>query len=178
MPYPLTRKQWIEQLARETARMSYPGGMSQWGKTKQIVRSGTKIKVEEYFATDFPLMELWSDINRAAQTYDQWHKQQANSLEGVLREGECVASRDTQRAAVAAKFINTFMHQLMKYEHFKPLWRHLHLPLDSRVFDSLRGIKGTAAGELRELIDDRSAYALSYEEYAQVQSKLWDRFPN
>jgi hypothetical protein len=70
------------------------------------------------------------------------------------------------------------MHQLMKYEHFKPLWRHLHLPLDSRVFDSLRGIKGTAAGELRELIDDRSAYALSYEEYAQVQSKLWDRFPN
>lgn len=172
MPFPLTLQQWVECLARETARLSYPGGMSRGARP--VVTQGAKTTIEEYFATKFSLEDVWSHTSRVAQAYDEWHENHARSLESVLRRGGCLGNRENEGTVVAAKFIDTFMHQLMKYDRVRSLWRHLHLPLDSRVFASLRRLEGVAASTIRTQIGARRAYALSYEEYSRVQAELWN----
>jgi hypothetical protein len=171
MAYPSTTTELLEQIARETARMSYPGGMSR-GK-KPVVRAGTKRAIEEYFTTLFPLADIWQHTEAVARRYDQWHNEQTRILGRFLTTQSCLASPENDVFAVAAKFLNTFMHQLMKYERFRPLWQHLHLPLDARVFESVNHVDGAAGLSLRKAIGSRRAYALSPKQYAQVQAGLW-----
>ena len=73
MPYPLTIQELQEAIARETARMSYPGGMSRG--VKQVVIKGAKQNIEEYFATVFPMGDLWNTVGQIAsstQDYDKY----------------------------------------------------------------------------------------------------------
>jgi hypothetical protein len=174
-------EQWLQQIARETARMSYPGSMSRG--QKPIVVGKTKAKLEDYFANEFPLRDLWEKSSQRAKDYDSWHKAQSVALGDYLaREGHLGNSSNDKRV-VAAKFLNTFMHQLMKYEPFPPLWERLHLPLDARVFDSLRSSgnpthesnmsSSIALQQILEIIAGKTAYSISYPAYQSIQKHLW-----
>jgi hypothetical protein len=160
----------LEHVGRETARMSYPGSMSR-GK-KPVVHKGTKAKLEEYFAKtkSFPLRQVWLSASRLTATYENWHRARTAEIANAL--GQKV-SKHNNRKAVAAKFLNTFMHQLMKYEPCRPLWPALHLPLDGRVFAALTQLKSPSLSAVQPLLS-RSAYSLSYTEYLEVQRALWN----
>jgi hypothetical protein len=140
---------------------------------KPIVRGGTKQIVEEYFAAATSLREAWTNAVQVAQDYDSWHRQQAQLFGAVLRDRKCLGHPQYDADVVAAKCIDTFMHQLMKYEPCRALWRHLHLPLDARVLASLRRWKSDAARTLWRQVGRRSPYTLSYDDYSRWQNDLW-----
>jgi hypothetical protein len=169
MPDPLTDTILLEKITRETARMSFPGSMSR-GK-KQIVRKGAKKALEEFFVTSFPMRALSSQAQEISQQYDQWHGRRAREIGGVLKL--YFGNPDNNPVVVGAKFLDTFMHQLMKYERCRPLWSQLHLALDQRIFDALRRLKSNALYPAREFLN-KSPYAISYKNYVQIQNCLWE----
>ena len=79
-----------------------------------------------------------------------------------------------QIVKAGTKFLNTFMHQLMKYKRAHPLWQKLHLPLDSRVFQSFRHISVTspAIREIITCIGEKTAYSISRKDYKFIQENL------
>lgn len=167
MDIPSTLADLIERIARETARMSYPGSMSRGNKP--VVRKGTKALLEEHFAKEFPLREVWSSAPKLARTYDDWHYSRSVEISKAL--GKSV-SRYNNPIAVAAKFLNTFMHQLMKYEPCRALWPVLHLPLDARVFTALSRLHSKSLAPVEPLFTD-SPYKLPYEAHQDIQAALW-----
>ena len=164
---PLTRKDLFRCIAVETARMSYPGSMSR-GK-KPVVFKGTKKALEGYFNDAFPIENVWNDAPTIARDYDRWHKSRVDEIVTFIREH---VSDHNVPCSVAAKFLNTFMHQLMKYEQGRPLFTCLQLPLDARVFRTLLRIKSPCITPLRDTFRN-SPYALPYEQHAAVQLALW-----
>lgn len=122
----ITKKGYLKEIARETAKMSWPGEMN------NIVIGGTKAELEEYFTgPEFSIEELWDGTSIAYTDYERWHKKQTQNIsKHVVVKTE---KKPYVSVAVSAKFLNTFMHQLMKYEKFSGLYERLHLPLDSRV---------------------------------------------
>jgi hypothetical protein len=168
MGIPTNLSELLERIARETARMSYPGSMSRG--TKPVVRKETKRTLEKYFAHQFPFRHVWLSAASLTCTYDAWHR--ARTAEIVDAVGDKIVAGDA-RMAVAAKFLNTFMHQLMKYEPCRPLFNVLHLPLDSRVFAALKKHRSPSLSSMQPFFR-RSAYSLSYDEYIAVQGALWE----
>jgi len=73
--------------------------------------------------------------------------------------------------------MNTFLHQLMKYEPCRPLWNHLHLPLDRRILEALgrlkRSTNSRALGHVEEILE-KPPYSITYSEYLEVQRALLD----
>src|SRR3989338_9449687 len=136
MNFPDSLADQLRCVATETARMSYPGSMSR-GKSP-IVSSGTKAKLEAYFVKRLPLHEVWTSAESVAEKYDAWHQAQ---VKGISRAIAANVQSDNFPMSVAAKFLNTFMHQLTKYEEARILVPRLHLPLDVRVFSALRRIE-------------------------------------
>ena len=51
---------------------------------------------------------------------------------------------------------------------------HPHLPLDARVFSAFRRLEYPAAGRVLEILGDKSAYAITFQDYENIQSLLWD----
>jgi len=168
----LTNSDFLRTVAIETAKMSYPGSMSR-GR-KPVVIKNAKDKIERYFVDNFDLKTIWRKLGEVADNYDKSHKQWAERL-GSFLERDCLGNPDNTPATVAAKFIDTFMHQLMKYERFRPLWPHLHLPLDSRVLNMFSRIDESEAMELvrPKIGDHKTAYTIPYETYAEIQTTLW-----
>ena len=64
-----------------------------------------------------------------------------------------------------------FLHQLMKYEKFRPLYSKLHLPLDGIVFKALTQYKGQALSSV-QYIFRKPPYSIEYMKYVQVQNAL------
>jgi hypothetical protein len=155
-------------IARETARMSYPGSMSR-GK-KPVVRAGTKKALEDYYAEQFPMSNLWSCSDQLVSSYDAWHRERTREMAEAIRS-RVAQHNDAQ--AVAAKFLNTFMHQLMKYESCRTLWESLHLTLDTRIFVALRKLPATSLVGIRSELAS-SPYTLNYTSYLRVQRALLD----
>ena len=133
-----------------------------------IVCKGTKHALEEYFVTKFPLASIWQGGELGLDNFDLWHKKRtleiARAIDGFVQSGN-------RPQAVSAKFLNTFMHQLMKYEACRPLLRSLHLPLDSRVFHKLRSLHCQSLAGVKGLLSDRP-YVLTYLKYMKVQAAL------
>ena len=173
MNYPLTVKDRFRQIAIETARMSYPGSMSR-GR-KPVVRAGTKKRIEEFFSSDqFALSDLtlprWSPA-----AYGDWHGITTGALADRLATASYVAGPDNNPSAVAAKFLDTFMHQLMKYSEFRPVLPHLHLALDRRVLGRLKALRySPPAREISGRVGGQSPYSISYDDYRFVQGRLWE----
>lgn len=172
MNYPLTKQELLKQVARETAKMSYPGSMSRG--LKPVVKSGTKAKLENYFAAKFPLYSIWDDANNISARYDVWHEYQTKEIGRFLKKEQCLGNSNGNEFAISAKFLNTFMHQLMKYEWAHPLWRQLHLPLDTRVFRKFEKFKSPAIEKIKNHIGTKTAYLISYEAYKFIQNTLWE----
>jgi hypothetical protein len=168
MQLPTKQRELLFYIAKETARMSYPGSMSR-GK-KPVVRKDTKKALENYFCKNFPMEEVWGSAkNNLADTYDKWHRKRVEEISDAI--GPYVSSHN-QPLSVSAKFLNTFMHQLMKYEPTRPLFSKLHLPLDSRVFSKFRIIQSSALKRLTFF--NQSPYAISYDLHGQIQKTLWE----
>ena len=166
MTIPTKRAELLKLIAQETARMSYPGSMSRG--IKPVVTKGTKAELEKYFATDFPMSQVRSSAPALAKIYDTWHKDRTNEIAAAIRGH---VSSHNKPAAVAAKFLNTFMHQLMKYELCRPLLPALHLPLDARVFSAMSRIESAALDSVRAYFDS-SPYTLDYAKHSAIQKAL------
>ena len=168
MGLPLTHDEFIAVIARETARMSYPGSMSRG--LKPIVKAGTKAALERYYAEQFPMSEVWSCTERLVSSYDAWHQERTVEMARVIRSR---VPRYNAPQAVATKFLNTFMHQLMKYQSCRPLLQALHLPLDARVFGALKSVSAASLSNIRAELTS-SPYVLSYQKYLRIQHALLD----
>jgi hypothetical protein len=173
---PLTVKDFLEKVARETARMSWPGQMS------PILREGTNRAVEDYFGTHFLpyLVELWNG-ERMLSTYDEfdiWHRKCASDLGDLLqRTGRIKPTSRTGKptnyrgVAVACKLLDTFMFQLMKYEKFRPLWGNLHLILDDTACFRLYGLSYSSLRDIKSILQS-IPYTLTYDSYLNIQTHL------
>jgi len=148
-----------------------------------VLNEGAKRDLEEFFISSAFCHELgriradqkriWAD--QRTPDYDSWHRKQATKLAGSI--GSHVGSRYCADAA-AAKLLNTFMHQLMKYEWSRFLWEDLHLPLDRGTFPALRrlarevGSEALREGETSEILR-QNPYTISLEKHELVQKQLW-----
>jgi len=166
MAFPETRQEYLQAIATETARMSYPGSMSR-GK-KPVVSEGTKRLLERYFAHRFPIAAVFSSTSQVAKAFAPWHRARTYEIARAISRN--VASGNVS-TGVAAKFLNTFMYQLMKYERARPLYPVLQLPLDARVFGQLRRIRSNALVAVAHLLDS-SPYRLNYPSHVKVQTAL------
>lgn len=166
MALSLTLDDLLQRIAVETARMSYPGSMSRG--MKPVVSQGTKLSLEDYFREVFPIQEVWSSAASIGHQYDTWHRDRVDEIGSHI---DSLVSPHNIPASVAAKFLNTFMHQLMKYEQARPLFPYLHLPLDARVFTKLSRIKSQSLESFRELLR-RSPYSIPYAHHEEIQIGL------
>jgi hypothetical protein len=174
MAFPLTLDEYLLAIAKETARMSWPGQMA------PILKAGAKKSVEAYFTSDFlgHLRKIWR--GQRVVHYDRWHDQRVQELARSLDEK--VKSRNRKGArtgylpeAVAAKLLNTFMHQLMKYKECRFLWADLHLVLDTGVFKALGRLAVNSRALQSERTDSvltQNPYTIPYREYKLVQRRL------
>ena len=108
----LTKSEFLKQIAVETAKMSYPGGMSRG--ISPIVKAGTKAALQEYFENTFPIGKLWDE---QLNEFNDWHKERVEEISKRLAHK--YYSKNRSANAISAKFLNTFMHQLMKYKKFR-----------------------------------------------------------
>lgn len=164
MSFPLTSNQRWHCIAKETAKLSYPGSMSRG--IKPVVMANTKKTVENYFTNTFPIHEIL--CLKCSKDYDKWHysitKKLAYHIHGHVH-------KHNQSMSVAAKFLNTFMYQLCKYPEAQHLLPFLHLPLDARVFTSLKRMKPIALSQHKKLLKS-SPYALNYRRHIRLQKLL------
>jgi hypothetical protein len=174
MGFPLTRDEYLYAVAKETARMSWPGQMA------PILKKCAKKTTETYFTSAFLIhrKKIWGD--QRISNYDKWHEgcvnELAESLKGKIKsQSRRGAPTDYRAEAVAAKLLNTFMHQLMKYERSRFLWMDLHLPLDQRTFAALRKLAADSIAlrysGMREILA-KNPYAVAPKEYKFIQSQL------
>jgi hypothetical protein len=169
MVIPRTQQELLQRIALETSRMSYPGSMSR-GK-KAVVKGRTKGLLEEYFHDAFPISSVWRETVSVANTYDTWHGARVREIADHL--GSYIAPHN-DRQSVAAKFLNTFMYQLMKYEAARGLFRVLHLPLDGKAFRQLKKHRKQFPSLFsikRQL--SQSPYSLPCQEHEVIQTTLW-----
>ncbi len=171
---PSDKEELLTAFARETARMSYPGQMH------PIVKAGMKEELGKYFTSKFPMEQIWDDAAKVVLTYDQWHNDRVNEIAKVVSRYKRSSFREIPRnynsKVIAAKFLNTFMYQLMKFENCRPLFKYLHLPLDRRVFDALRSTKLSFSGKekIQAIIrKSPSPYTIKYSGYKEFQNALW-----
>lgn len=167
----ISRTQFLRAVARETAKMSYPGRMG------GVVKAGTKKTVQEYFVGSFPLSDVWDDARRVAGNFDGWHEKRVRELGRRIDRKQLIKKKSDRGGAFAAKFLNTYMHQLMKYEPCRPLWTHLHLPLDRRILEALRKLQrrmnSRALGRVKSILR-KPPYSIGYADYIEVQRALTD----
>ena len=173
----LKQKEFLKQVARESAKMSWPGQM------QGILHEGTKQAVEEYFSDKFikHLCEIWSTHSgMTVEGYDIWHRQRVKNFGNFLRRDNHVKfSRPDSSPtkynpeAVACKLLNTFMHQLMKYEKCRYLWKDLHLVFDGGVFRKLHSLANccSSLGSIDDILRS-NPYKITYDEYMGVQNQL------
>jgi hypothetical protein len=181
--FKISKREYLEAIARETAKMSYPGSMSR-GK-KPIVKAKTKEALEDYFVSKkFPIEELWDGTGGAYTNYDEWHAKQTKKISDKV-VAKKLADKNREPLAVSVKFLNTFMHQLIKYKKFQKLYPFLHLPLDDKVLKRLNSKLGKKKQcvfpELKELVQKylkkkkgkkNGAYCIEESDYVTIQKWL------
>jgi len=169
MQFPVTVEEILLEIAKETARMSYPANMSR-GKNPPVVSNGEnkpKARIEKYFTALFPLPDIW---HKRIGDYDTWHQEQAIALGNYLRRHRHIGE-DRISTGVAVKFLDTYMHQLMKYEQARYLWSKLHLPLDQKIFNRLKKIELRSLTAIKDLLK-KSPYKLNYAAHSEIQLAL------
>lgn len=170
MAFPLTLDEYLYAVARETARLSWPGRM--W----PILMKGAKDDTEQYFTSDTFLTKLHEIWRGRVSAYDSWHEERVPELAASIAKRVTTSNAKGIRyrpETVAAKLLDTFMYQLVKYPECRFLWKDLHLVLDSRVFAALHTFAGDSVA-LRTIdsILTQSPYTISAEQYKCVQTRL------
>ena len=170
MKAPQNQVDYLKFIAIETARTAWPGSMMRG--EKQVLRKGAKQATEGFFRDKFPMQDLWMSADSIGKEFDGWHRKVCADLAEVI--GPLMGAKRNTKDAVAAKLMDTFMHQQMKMEPVRVLWPSLHLPLDRRVFDALakRHIKFVGKERIVEILK-KPPYSISREEYEKIQQSLW-----
>ena len=149
-----------------------PGSMMR-GK-KQILKKGAKQSIEDYFGSNFPIQSLWENPTLIANKYEQWHRKVSRGLIKKLKTYMGADGNTTE--AVAAKLLDTYMHQLMKYSELQIIWSKLHLPLDRTVFQELskRHICFIGKEKIANFLKKKKnqPYSINRKEYEQIQASL------
>jgi len=160
----ITELEYLKRIARETARMAYPGRFN--------LTAGTRHAVIKHFTETLPPLLQQMGANFA---YDAWHSDRVGELAEVITP--CRQFNPDNPFALSAKLVNTFMHQLMKYERFRYLYNKLHLPLDNSAFTSIRRITDgqPELQTLRDLVAPciEHSYRFGENHYTQIQDELW-----
>ncbi len=171
MSLPQNIGDYLKFIATETARMAWPGSMMR-GR-HQILKKEAKKKTETFFAEEFPIRALWDNLAVVADDYRNWHRKVCRDLARWLVKHKRMGAEGNIPEAVAAKLLDTFMHQLMKTERFRVLWPELYLPLDRRVFAVLHSpdIELDGKDRINEILR-KSPYSISRKEYETVQESL------
>jgi hypothetical protein len=177
----LTKEKYLKIIAKETAKMGAPGQF--YGPV--LSGKGNKQEVINFFVNARPIVDLWSQAQKKMD-YKKWHIKLTNGLaekrgnnKRRLIADHIRQSRNHDRKPfpISAKLVDTFMHQLMKYEKFRYLYKQLHLPLDSQVFkklekDTLFDEKVKIPEKLQNIAKKKNAYAISSKQYATIQEEL------
>jgi len=171
----------FQQIAKETAKAASPGhffGHVLKGEHKK--KEKTKKKLIDFFSDSkqFPIGNLWHRDLRP-DCYKGWHKEQTENLSCVIR-GHIISLHNHQKRtafAVTAKLLDIFMHQLMKYNRFRYLYKVLYLPLDSKALQSIsqQNVFGvTVCQQLREMAQkfQHDTYSMSSKSYYKIQKEL------
>jgi len=169
MEIPATFEDMLPMIALETARMSFPSSMSR-GKNAPMVSNGEftpKKVVENYFKRAFPIKEALSP-NKLP--FDEWHKVQTIKFGNYLYRYKVIGAGRNSRG-LAVKFLNTYMHQLMKYAEARHNWSALHLPLDQKIFNQLKNLDYESLDSVKDLLN-RSPYKMGYPSYFKIQEAL------
>lgn len=160
--------EFLRHIVSETARMSYPGRFG--GK----LRAGAKKDIQIHLEKVYPGV-----LKVQKGNYDAWHKKRVADLSQVIKNGNYRQKENDTSFALSAKLLNTFMHQLMKYEQFRHLYKQLHLPLDRSVFVIICKIipkdDRTELSCLRELAFrwKNCPYQFNKKDYTRIQKELW-----
>ena len=89
----MTAKEFVQAVARETARMAWPGRMS------GILRAGTKKQVEGFFvsmAATPRWMKIWTDPDLHSR-FDRWHRSRTRELAEFLKKRRRVTAVQDNR---------------------------------------------------------------------------------
>src|SRR5688500_15296660 len=124
---PITLKEVCKAKFLETARAAYPGGMSMYGKG--IVKAGNKQVVSLFFISNRFFVQRSNFVKQDHKTICE-----RLSKKLLLNQNRKALKKET----VAAKFLDTFLYQLMKFEEYRKLWPQLHLIIDDRILKKLR----------------------------------------
>lgn len=78
-----------------------------------VVKGATEKRLETYFVERFPIAEVWKTPTKVACRFDDWHAERSRE---IARAIESYVKKENGRVpeAVGAKFLDTFMYQLMK----------------------------------------------------------------
>lgn len=144
----------------ETARAAYPGGMSMYGNG--IVEAGNKKVVSLFFISNsFSIPRF--------ENFQQDHAEICKLLSKVILLNP--KRKKLKEETVAAKFLDTFLYQLMKFEEYRNLWPKLHLIIDDRILKKLKQLKDE---DLLQFLKSfpKSAYEADYSQYLGLQEKI------
>ncbi len=172
MAVPLTLDKYLYAVAKETARLSWPGRMH------PILVKDAKKDTEGYFISRLfhtRLCKVWTGNVR---DYDLWYEACVEQLKDSIAKKVTPHNAQGTRycpKTVAAKLMDAFMYQLMKYQECRYLWPVLHLVLDNKIFASLRAhmtnrhaLQGEPIGEILR----KNPYTITFGEYQTVQKHL------
>jgi hypothetical protein len=176
----IDERELLKRIAAETARMATPGSF--YGRV--LAEKGTRDQVEDYFVQRFPLSDLYNRAVTGAE-YPQLHQEAIKSLSTLVEGRIKQLPGHNRRLAfpISAKLVDTFMHQLMKYEQFRYLYRALFLPLDRRVLTSIskRSIDGIKIPDELSDLGKRyrnDAYSIPKNYYNRIQEGLLTLLPH
>ena len=156
----ITKDQLSKSKFLETARASYPGGMSMYGNG--VVKAGTKKNVSNFFISDKFFVPNKS-------TFKKDHEKLCKELSKKFDLNP--QRNDLNKVTVAAKFIDTFLYQLMKFQEYRNLWGDLYLIIDRRIISRL---KRCGDEKLKKFLESYpgSPYEANYTEYLKLQHAL------
>jgi hypothetical protein len=172
--FPISKNQYLTAIARETAKLSYPGSMSRG--EKQILTKGAKRGIEKFFTGDtFGFNDLWDNVENVKLQYADWHKKSVQALGKFLETNSLLGNRDNNAEAISSKLIDTYMYQSMKSEKFRLLRDKLHLPLDRIIISTLLKFKESLPLEVNLILTKykNHPYQFPYTEYMGIQEALF-----
>ena len=170
----ITKEEFLEHIAKETARMSSPGSF--YGRVLRDKK--TKEKVTNFFIEIFPIKGLWNH-KLQSRNYKNWHKRRISDLGTIINGHIKPLPKKSPKTSfsIAAKLLDTFMYQLMKYERFRYLYKALYLPLDRGALSQLsrKTIKGVEVPKKLNSIATHywdNPYSIPLKQYMNIQKEL------
>lgn len=157
---PTTKKDFRLLRLKEAAKAGYPGGMTR-GKTRIVIKKNKEQVINFFGAGEFKIP--------LQRTFEDDHKKICSELSKILKLNPI--RKQLNKETVAAKFVDTFLYQLTKFDEYYYLSKKLNLIIDNRVITKLRKISDN---ELKIFLDSypNSVYEATYHQYQDLQIQI------